>query len=121
MAWSVDARVAVRFGSLAEVGEDDALLVEGNAAVPDGCSAERFEPAAADHLTGCACCAGRSPAASALALLFQRRARAEVPFFRRIVAITTTSDGDLEVWNALRSDPLASARFRLEDSSQTVI
>lgn len=112
MAWSVDARVAVRFGGVGDAGEGDALLVEGG--VPDGLTGEGFE-VSVGHVAGCACCVPQSAAAAALARLFQRRARGEVPFFRRVVAVTATEAGDMAVWAAIRSDAVASARFRLEE------
>ena len=107
---------ACRFGSasLDAAGEGDALLVEGDARVdfwplP---TAVRRSPA---HAAGCACCVPRSPAALALDRLFQARAKGEVPFFRRVLAVTSTPEGDMAVWAALRTDPLVSGRFRLDD------
>ncbi len=105
MAWSIDARVPVQFGTLEDAAAEDALLVEGDGGVGT------FLPAQG-HPAACACCAGRSPAAAALDTLFQRRARGEIPFFRRVVAVTSSPEGDLEVWTALRSDPVVAARFR---------
>ncbi len=111
MTWSIDARIPVWLGSLGELGVGDAVLVQGAGEVGAG-AVERFEPGA--HAAACGCCAGRSPAAQALDRLFQRRARGEVGFFRRVLAVTSSEAGDLEVWSALRSDAVASARFRLE-------
>lgn len=113
MAWTIDARVPVRLGAAADAAEGDAVLLEGSLAA-GAHPAERFEPAFSGHVPGCACCTPRSGAARALDRLFQRRARGEVPFFRSVLAVTATPEGDLEVWSALRDDPLASARFRLE-------
>jgi hypothetical protein len=112
MVWSVDARVPVRMGAIASAGAAEALLIEGDQAAPDGVPFERF--AAVGHGADCVCCAPRSPAAAALGRLFQRRARGEVPFFRRVLAVTATAEADLAVWSALRHDPIASARFRPE-------
>lgn len=53
----------------------------------------------------------------ALDRLFQRRARGDVAFFRQVLAVTATPEGDLEVWSALRGDVLVSARFRLQGSA----
>lgn len=100
MAWSVDARVPVCLGGVPGAG--DAVLAEGADFV--------LEP----HGAGCACCGVQNAVGAALNRLFQQRARGEVPFFRRVVAQTTTAEGDLAVWSALRDDPVASARFRLE-------
>ena len=114
MGWSVDARVPVLLASLSEVGEGDAVLIEG--AEAEGGIRESFLPVAGAHVAGCACCVARGPAAVALDRLFQRRARGEVGFFRRVVVVTATAAGDIEVWSALRNDPVASARFRLVEA-----
>lgn len=115
MTWSVDARVPVVLASLSEVREGDAILVEGAPAAMDG-ARESFLPAPGGHVAGCACCMARGSAAIALDRLFQRRARGEVGFFRRVVVVTATAEGDLDVWSALRNDPVASARFRLVEA-----
>ncbi len=114
MTWSIDARIPVRLGSLGELGAGDAVLVQGAGEVGAG-AVERFEPEPLAHAAACGCCAGRSAAAQALDRLFQRRARGEVGFFRRVLAVTSSEAGDLEVWSALRNDAVASARFRVED------
>ena len=115
MAWKLDKRIPVRFGRLDEAGEDDALVIEGAAAPRTGAAAVAFEPDGGIHRAGCACCAARSPAAQALNALFQARAKGEAPFFRRVLAVTRTPEGDLAVWSAVRNDPLTAGRFRLED------
>lgn len=112
MPWSLDARIPVHLGPATPQADDDALLIEGDAhsaAQP----AEHFTPQSTAHAPNCACCAARGPAAIALGRLFQRRARGEIPFFRRVIALTESPEGDMAVWSALRDDPLASARFRL--------
>ena len=98
---------------MAEAGGGTALLVEGGGA-PDGIAAESFE---GEHVVGCSCCGARSPAAVALDRLFQRRVRGQVEFFTGVVAVTSTAEGDLAVWAAVRNDPVASARYRLVDAS----
>ena len=110
MAWSLDARIPLRLGTLADAGVDDAVLVEGA-----GKPARAFESFDAAHAIGCACCGARSPVAIALDRLFQRRVRGQIDFFKSVVAVTTTADGDLAVWAAVRNDPVASARYRLVD------
>ena len=112
MPWSIDARVGVRLGTAAAAREGDALLVEGQLAAT-GAAVERFE-VAVGHAAGCACCLPRSAAAAALDRLFQARARGAVPFFRQVLAVTATEAGDMAVFEALRTDPLVSARFRLD-------
>lgn len=115
MTWSVDARVPVVLAGFSEVGEGDAVLIESAPAATGGAQ-ESFLPVAGGHVAGCACCVARGPAAVALDRLFQRRARGEVEFFRRVVVVTATAEGELEVWSALRNDPVASARFRLVEA-----
>lgn len=110
MAWTLDARISVHLGPAGAIGEGDAALVEGSAGPPQG-RAEWFQPG--PHQAACACCGGRSPAAVALDRLFQRRARGETAFFRRVVAVTMTPAGAEAVRAALRDDPVASARYRL--------
>ena len=111
MPWSVDARIPVWLGGFGEVGAGEAVLVEGHE-IPRGVTAERFE---ADHRVGCECCGVRSSAALALDRLFQRRVRGQIDFFTAVVAVTATAEGDMAIWAALRSDPVASARYRLVD------
>lgn len=115
MPWSLDARIPVRLGSLDALAEGDAVLME-SAPPPPGYPAERFTAEIGGHVAGCACCVARGPAAVALDRLFQRRARGEVGFFRRVLAVTKGPNGDIAVWSALRHDPIASARFRLDEA-----
>jgi hypothetical protein len=115
MAPWLDARIPVLLGG-AIPGPDDAALVE-TGAVPSpslrSCIAlGEFTPTA-DHPVGCTCCAARPAAALALDRLFLRRARGEVPFFRRVAAVLTTADGEASLRTALTSDPVVSARYRL--------
>ena len=108
--FSIDARVPVRFGAMEGAGEGDAVLAEG-AGVPGGWPGASFE-AGGVHPAGCACCVGRSAAAGALALLFQRRARGEVAFFRSVLVVGGEA-GVAEVRAALAGDPLVAAWFRV--------
>jgi len=111
----VDARVPVRFGSVSETDAGSALLIEGDAPAPDGVAVARFtvEAPAGPHPPGCPCCTARSPAAVALAALFLARARGEVVFFRTVVAVCPTPEGQAAVRAAVESDPLALAWFRV--------
>ncbi len=113
MSWSLDARIPVRLGAANPAEEDAAFLVEGVPGVAER-PAEGFTPEVSGHAPGCSCCAARSPAALALDRLFQRRARGEVTFFRRVIAVTSSPEGDMAVHAALQNDPVASARFRLD-------
>ena len=105
----IDARVPVVFGLLADARVDDALLIDGDLAVPEGVVAVRLgaEPS---HVAGCVCCVPRSAAGSALAGLFLARGRGQVAFFRRVLAIT---DDEAAVRAALEEDVLASGWFKV--------
>ncbi len=110
MPW-LDARIPVRLGNVGDARDSDALLVEGETAPPRAPSA-LFTPNRAAHLPGCACCVPRTGAARALADLFTRRAHGAIEF-RAVVAVAASEVGETEVVEALRLDPVASARFRL--------
>lgn len=98
-----DARVPVLIGSEVDAGADDAVLAEGAAAWG----------ALANHAADCACCAPRGAVAPELTALFLARARGEVPFFRRVVAVPADEAGAAAMRAALRDDPFVSGRFRL--------
>jgi hypothetical protein len=108
MPMHIDARVPLVFGTLAELGADDAVLIDGDAEAPAGRVVVRVgaEPA---HMAGCVCCVPRSAAGSALAGLFLARGRGDVAFFRRVLAVT---DDEAGLRAALEEDVLASAWFR---------
>lgn len=106
----VDARVPVLLDGTPGAG--DAVLAEVGYVLPDGAQpAAWFEPQSGVHLAGCVCCAGRSPAAMALAGLFAARARGGVPFFGRVLAFAVTEAGRAELSAALQ-DPLVAGRYR---------
>ena len=98
-----DARVPVLIGGEEAAGAEDAVLAEGDA---------RWA-AATEHPAGCACCAPRGSVAVILTSLFMARARGEVPFFRRVVAVPDGEAGAQAIRTALQDDPFLSARFRL--------
>lgn len=98
-----DARVPVLIGRAEDAGAGDAVLAEGGAAWGT----------LGGHAADCACCAPRGAAASELAALFLARARGEVPFFRRVVAVPAGEAGAAAIRAALRDDPFVSGRFRL--------
>ncbi len=124
----LDARLHVACGTLADAGRADALLIEGEAAAPDGHATARFILPPADalpagafpagalpagaHPAACPCCVPRGPAAAALAALFLARARGGTQWFDRVLAVTATERGRAAVAAALSEDPLVSARFR---------
>jgi hypothetical protein len=115
MVESSDERVPVRFGSGDTAGQDEALLIEGNATVPTGHAEARFRLASGliGHPYGCACCTPRGPVAEALGRLFLARARGEVAFFRSVVAVVATPAGEAAVQAALAADQVSAGRFRL--------
>lgn len=111
----LDARIPVLVG--ADLRPGDAALVEQGAAAPPGVPQAAFavESRPEDgHLAGCACCAARTGAAVALDRLFLRRARGEVAFFGRVTAVLATAAGEASLRAALDSDPVVSARYRLD-------
>ena len=109
-----DDRIPVLLALVEAAGADDAVLLEGDGALPPGAAA-RFSVAAGMHGVGCVCCAPRSDAARALARLFLARARGEVPPFRRVIAATASAAGQAAVMAAVASDVLVSARFRMAE------
>ena len=108
MALLLDVRIPVRFAALADVGPDDATLVEGLTFPTPDEAPTRPAP--------CACCGARGKAAEALSRLFMARARGETAAFTRVAAVTQTVAGHQAVIDALASDPIASVRFRLDPS-----
>ncbi len=100
MAWTVDARVPVRFGSLADAGADDAVL-----------SLVAAGPGTL-HAAACLCCRPRGLVATELARLFQARAKGAVPFFRAVVVVVSPG-GEAAVRTVIAAEPLVSGRFRM--------
>jgi len=107
-----DGRIPVAFGSLESAGPDDALLFEG-AIRPWSGAVAQFD-LEGGHAAGCACCAPRRGAGVALGWLLHARARAQVPYFRRVVVVARSDAGRASVEAALATDPLASLCFRRE-------
>ncbi len=105
-----DGRIPVVIGGAA--GEGDAVLLEGDGALPAG-TAARFTLAGAGHAIGCACCMPRSDAGRALGRLFLARARGEVAAFGRVVVVAASDEGRAAVEAAVGGDVVASARFRM--------
>ncbi|MCU0985153.1 MAG: hypothetical protein MUC89_09460 [Acetobacteraceae bacterium] len=88
------------------LGPGEAMPAE----VPPGAAVERLAlRQQVRHEAGCVCCAPRAALAEALHRLFLRRARGEVPFFRRVVVSLPAG----EIGAAL-ADPLIASRFRAD-------
>ena len=102
-----DLRIPVVFGALGEAGPMDAVLAEGD--VPG--AAVQFAPAST-HAPGCACCMARGEAGRALAWLLHARARGEIAFFTRVIAVVATEAARADIRAALASDPIASTCFK---------
>ncbi len=103
----IDARIPVFFATEPVEADGVAWLVE-DAAVAAWDSRE------AGHIAGCACCVTRSPVAEALGRLFRARAVGEVPFFTRLGVVPASAAGEVAVRQALETDGLASACYRVE-------
>lgn len=122
MPWSLDARIpltlvadeAALAAALAS-GPPAALVVEAPPPpLPAGAVAlVSFDATTTAHAAGCACCAGRSPAAAALDRLFQARVRNACPWFDRVLALAESPEAAASIREALAQDAVASARFRL--------
>ena len=97
---------AVVINEFGEVGLDHELVeaVEGETVVMD---------------SGCLCCTVRGDLANALRTLYFRRARGEVPAFRRVVIETTGLADPAPVIQALMTFPVAR-KFRLAQVITTV-
>ena len=101
----IDARIPVFFAAQRDdAAEGVSWLVENAAwdAREDG------------HPSGCACCVARSPVAEALGRLFRARAVGEVPFFTRLGLVPAGAAGETAARQALATDGLASACYRIE-------
>lgn len=120
MAWTMDARIPVIVtGDLA--GAEAALSAGGPAALlaetpapprpARAVALAAFGPGT-PHPPGCACCAGRSPVATALDRLFQERVRGRCAWFERVVALAPTEEGRQALAAALDRDAVTAARFR---------
>lgn len=122
MPWTLDARTPVTL--VADEAALAAALASGPPAAilseapptplpPTAVALVSFDVTTTTHAAGCSCCAGRSPAASALDRLFQARVRNACPWFDRVVALAETPEAAEAIRDALASDALAVARFRL--------
>ncbi len=111
----IDARLPVRFGTLAGARDGDAVLLPPGVPAPLGLPVAWMQAGPEGqpgHAAECACCTPRNAAAQALGSLFLRRGRGEVAAFRAVLAAVGPGDAEL-VRAALDLDPLVSGRFRL--------
>jgi len=107
-----DARIPIVLGG--RPGPDDAALVEDGQDMPKTGYAVRFALAGGKpgHMAGCVCCTLRGPAADALSAMFQARARGTAPFFKRVIVLASP-EGEAAIRDAMDSDVVTRARFRL--------
>jgi hypothetical protein len=106
----IDARIPVFFATAPAEAEGVAWLVEDAAVAA-------WDSRAGGHVVGCACCVARSPVAEALGRLFRARAVGEVPFFTRLGVVPASAAGEAAVRQALATDGLAGACYRVEAMS----
>ena len=101
------ARTAVIINEFGEIGIDHDLVEAGS---------EKL----VNLPGGCVCCSVRSDLADTLRGLFQRRVRGQVEEFGRVVIETTGLADPAPILQTLITDPLLSARFRLDGVVATV-
>jgi len=70
--------------------------------------------------SGCLCCTVRNDLVQTLRMLFKRRARREVPAFRRVVIETTGLADPAPILHTLMTDPVLAEWFRLDGVIATV-
>jgi G3E family GTPase len=101
------ARTAVIVNEFGEIGIDHDLIETGS---------EKL----VNLPGGCICCSVRSDLADTLRSLFQRRVRGAIGEFDRIIIETTGLAEPAPILQTLITDPLVSARFRLDGVIATV-
>ncbi|MEO8559359.1 MAG: GTP-binding protein [Rhodospirillales bacterium] len=101
------ANTAVIINEFGEIGLDH-LLVESSS----------------DDMTvlnsGCLCCTVRGDLIETMGRLFVRRAKGEIPPFRRLLIETTGLADPAPILHTLMTDPLVAARYRLDSVIVTV-
>ena len=70
--------------------------------------------------SGCLCCTVRNDLVQTLRVLFKRRARRQVPPFRRVVVETTGLADPAPILHTLMTDPVLAEWFRLDGIVTTV-
>jgi hypothetical protein len=104
----IDARIPVFLANTPDNAAKDVIWLVEN---PDEAPWDSRENG---HVAGCACCVTRSPVADRLGRLFRARAVGEVPFFMRLGAVPAGSAGEAALRQALETDGLVSAFYRLD-------
>ena len=101
------AQTAVIINEFGEIGLDH-LLVESSS----------------DDMTvlnsGCLCCTVRGDLIETMGRLFLRRAKGEIPAFRRLLIETTGLADPAPILHTLMTDPLVASRYRLDSVIVTV-
>ncbi|MFN8720401.1 MAG: CobW family GTP-binding protein [Rhodospirillales bacterium] len=101
------ANTAVVINEFGEVGLDHLLVEQANE-----------QTVLLD--SGCLCCTVRGDLVDTLRDLFVKRVRGEIPAFDRVVVETTGLADPAPILHTLMSDPLLSARYRLDGVITTV-
>lgn len=70
--------------------------------------------------SGCVCCSVRSDLVTALRDLWFKRVRGDIPEFRRVLIETTGLADPAPILHTLMTDPLVSARYRMDGVITTV-
>ena len=70
--------------------------------------------------SGCLCCTIRGDLIDTMRSLFKRRAKGEIPAFRRVVIESTGLADPAPILHTLMSDPLIADRFRLDGVIATI-
>ena len=118
-----DSRIPVLFATLTDLNTGDQPLCPGDAlllaldatapAVPGLAErvVMRLPARQSRHPRGCNCCVPQTAAMQAMAVLFHRRARGEVAFFRRLVVALDPAPASL-LRAAMSEDRFVAARYR---------
>ena len=101
------SETAVLINEFGEVGLDHHLL-------------ERIDETTVLLQSGCLCCTIRGELSAAIKDLHSRRAREEVPFFRRVMVESTGLADPFPILSTVQADPVLKHHFRLGNVITTV-
>lgn len=107
LADSAFSDTAVLINEFGEVGLDHHLL-------------ERIDETTVLLQSGCLCCTIRGELSAAIKDLHSRRAREEVPFFRRVIVESTGLADPFPILSTVQADPVLKHHFRLGNVITTV-